>query len=169
MPMLDATIPRDALDPAVEGDLVNRLTDLLLLHEGADPSNERARALAWVWVHRPDEVYVGGAAVGRPRYRLAAHVPEGQYSDERRTAMVADATRAVLDAEAAMGRSPDPKCVWVFTSEVPERTAGIGGRIVGLGDIVGIVKGDADAGHAYAERVFADRRAAARVTPDPAG
>jgi hypothetical protein len=57
MPMLDAYIPEGALSPSAERELVAKVTDLLLEHEGVDPSNERARPLAWVFVHRP-QVYV---------------------------------------------------------------------------------------------------------------
>ena len=48
MPMLDAYIPEGALSPSAERELLAKITDLLLEHEGVDPSNERARPLAWV-------------------------------------------------------------------------------------------------------------------------
>ena len=48
MPMLDAYIPEGALSPGAERELLTKITDLLLEHEGVDPSNERARPLAWV-------------------------------------------------------------------------------------------------------------------------
>ncbi len=48
MPMLDAYIPEGALSPSAESELLATITDLLLEHEGVDPSNERARPLAWV-------------------------------------------------------------------------------------------------------------------------
>jgi hypothetical protein len=41
---------------------------------------------------------------------------------------------------------------------VPDGTWGGAGRIVTLGDIAGLAMGDLDAGRAYAERVFAERR-----------
>jgi len=75
--MLDAYIPEGALSPEAEDKLLARLTDLLLQHEGVDPANPAARALAWVFVHRP-RVYVGGS-----------EAPEGQYDDERRQAVTA--------------------------------------------------------------------------------
>jgi len=46
MPMLDVYIPDGALTTEVEDDLVARLTDLLLTHEGVNPENARARELA---------------------------------------------------------------------------------------------------------------------------
>lgn len=46
MPMLDACIPEGALLPGAEDKLLARLTGLLLQHEGVDPANQAARALA---------------------------------------------------------------------------------------------------------------------------
>jgi len=48
MSILDAYIPEGALSPSTERELLAKITDLLLEHEGVDPSNERARPLAWV-------------------------------------------------------------------------------------------------------------------------
>jgi phenylpyruvate tautomerase PptA (4-oxalocrotonate tautomerase family) len=157
MPQLDAYIPAGALSAQHEHDLIAKLTDLLIRHEGADPTNETVRSIAWVFVHRPEAVYVGGAPASAPRYRFVASVPEGQFNAERRQALTEAITDAVLDAEH--GTYPrDPMRVWVFTLEVPEGTWGGGGRVVGLADIAGLAMGDADAGREYAERVFAERR-----------
>jgi phenylpyruvate tautomerase PptA (4-oxalocrotonate tautomerase family) len=156
MPMLDAFIPEGALTPSAEDALLSKLTDLLLRHEGADPSNEQARSIAWVFVHRPT-VYVAGSPAAEPRYRLIASVPEGQWDDERRPAVVAEMTEAVLDAEDG-ARSRDPDRVWVFCNEVPDGTWGGRGEIFRLGDIAGFVLGDADAGRKYAEARLGERR-----------
>jgi hypothetical protein len=71
MPMLDAFIPEGALPAEAERQLISRLTDLLLEHEGADPQNPVARSLAWVFLHRPAAVYVAGEPATAPRYRLS--------------------------------------------------------------------------------------------------
>jgi len=157
MPMLDAYIPEGALPAEAERQLISRLTDRLLEHEGADPRNPVARSLAWVFVHRPASVYVAGEPAAAPRYRFIASVPEGQYDDERRAAIVAAVTDAVLDAED--GTHPrDPQRVSVFANEIPEGTWGAGGQVMRLADIVGHVIGDADAAERYAVRRLSDRR-----------
>src|SRR3979411_2975535 len=97
MPMLDAYIPEGALSAEAEEKLMARLTDLLLEHEGADPSNETARSIAWGFKHRVD-VFVAGAPADAPRYRFVASVPEGQFNPERRQAIVEGITEAGLDA-----------------------------------------------------------------------
>jgi phenylpyruvate tautomerase PptA (4-oxalocrotonate tautomerase family) len=156
--MLDIYIPEDALTGEVEDRLVARLTDLLLAHEGVRPTNSRARALAWVWVHRPAKVFVAGQPADRPRYKLVPQVPEGQYDDDRRAAMVADATAAVLDAEEQMGRSRDPSIIWVFPTEITEGTWAGDGQIVRLGDIAARVLGSVEKGQAYAQQRLSARR-----------
>lgn len=154
MPMLDAYIPEGALAPEAEQKLLSRCTDLLLEHEGADPTNEAVRSIAWVFVHRT-EMYVAGAPAKAPHYRFVCQVPEGQYDADRRAAVTKAMTEALVEAEG--GRHPNPEArVWVFTFEVPEGTWGGFGRVVGLGDIAEFAAGEA--GRAYGEQRIADRR-----------
>jgi hypothetical protein len=121
MPLTDAYVPSDSLSPAAEAELVERLTDLLLLeHEGVDRNNATGRQLAWVFVHRPD-VYVGGPRPRSPRYRFICLVPEGQYSDERRASVTGATTTGVTKAED--GASPHPERRIVTFPR--QRTAGV--------------------------------------------
>jgi phenylpyruvate tautomerase PptA (4-oxalocrotonate tautomerase family) len=160
--MLDAYIPEGALEAGAEKALLSKLTDVLLEHEGTDPTNPAARALAKVWLHRPAAVMHAGEEPGMPHYRLIASVPQGQFDDERRSGMVAAVTDAVLDAEG--GRyDRDPLRVWVFASEIPDGTWGGGGRIVRLAEIAGFVLGDAEKGRAYATQRLAGREADAVI------
>lgn len=157
MPMLDAYIPEGALPAAAEKALLRSLTDVLLEHEGADPRNPAARALAKLWLHRPAAVLHAGEEPAAPHYRVIASVPEGQFDDERRASMVAAVTEAILAAED--GRyDRDPLRIWVFTNEIPDGTWGGGGRIARLADIAGLVLGDREKGRTYAERRLASRR-----------
>jgi phenylpyruvate tautomerase PptA (4-oxalocrotonate tautomerase family) len=159
MPMLDAYIPAGALSASAEERLLAQLTDVLITHEGADPTNPQVRSIAWLFVHRPEAVYVAGAPADAPRYRFVASVPEGQYDPERRQAMVAAITDAVLDAEEGR-HDRDPSRVWVFTPEIPDGTWGALGRVVTLADIATFATGDPERGREYAESRLAARRAA---------
>ena len=96
MPMLDAYIPAEALS-ADAARMLSNLTDILLRNEGADPTNPAVRSITWVFLHRPTTVYVAGEPAAAPRYRIVASVPEGQFDEERRQAMVQEVTEAVLD------------------------------------------------------------------------
>jgi phenylpyruvate tautomerase PptA (4-oxalocrotonate tautomerase family) len=155
MPMLDAYIPYGALTPKAAHSLLATCTDLLLKHEGVDPANPAARALAWVFVHR-HEMYVAGAPAKAPYYRFVCWVPEGQYDDERRAAVTGAMTEALVEAEGGRWPSPEGR-VWVFTFEVPDGTwGGLGGRVLTLPDIAEHVIGDA--GRRYGEQRLAGRR-----------
>jgi phenylpyruvate tautomerase PptA (4-oxalocrotonate tautomerase family) len=156
MPMLDAYIPAGALEPAAEERLLAELTDMLIRNEGADPTNPQVRSIAWLFVHRPEAVYVAGSPAPAPHYRFVASVPEGQYEPERRQAMVRDITAAVLDAEQG-AHERDPRRVWVFTPEIPDGTWGALGTIVTLADIATFATGDAERGKRYAEERLAGR------------
>ncbi len=137
MPFLDAYIPEGALSPSSERELITEITDLLLEHEGVDPSNEMAQRLGWVFVHRP-EVYVGGAPPRSPRYRFICQVPEGQYDDERRAAVTAGITQAITAAEGGAWPYPEAR-VGVFTLEIPDGAWGGAGRVMRLPDIYELV------------------------------
>jgi phenylpyruvate tautomerase PptA (4-oxalocrotonate tautomerase family) len=159
MPMLDAYIPEGALATEDEHELLSRLTDILLEHEGADPTNAVARDLAKIWLHRPAALFHAGEPSALPHYKFVCSVPEGQFDDQRRAGMVAAVTEAVIAAER--GRyDNDPSRVWVFASEVPEGTWGGAGRIARLADIAGLVLGDAEKARAYAERRLSGRQPA---------
>jgi phenylpyruvate tautomerase PptA (4-oxalocrotonate tautomerase family) len=149
--MLDVTIPEGALSAEAERRLLSRLTDVLLEHEGADPANPVVRAIAWVYLHRPAAVFVAGEPESEPHYRVVATVPQGQLDDERRAAMVAAVTEAVLDAEEG-SRPRDASRVWVFPTEMPDGTWGAVGRIVRLADIVEFAGADRAAAERYAAR-----------------
>jgi phenylpyruvate tautomerase PptA (4-oxalocrotonate tautomerase family) len=157
MPMLDAFIPEGALSPDSERALLAELTDILLRNEGADPADPRARSIAWVFLHRPATVFVAGVPAPEPRYRVVASVPQGQFDDDRRAALVREVTDAVLAAEAG-AYPPDPHRVWVFPTEISEGTWGAGGRINTLADIVEYVIGDAEKARTYAQRRLSAHR-----------
>ena len=163
MPMLDAYIPEGALSTEAEERLLSQVTDLLLKHEGADPTNETARSIAWIFLHRT-QVFVAGSRETAPHYRFVCQVPEGQYNDERRQAVTAAMTNAVVEAEAGAYGDAVSR-VWVFTNEVPDGTWGGRGRVFRLPDIAGLVGGE-EARVAAEERLAARRRAAAMAMLD---
>jgi hypothetical protein len=72
-------IPEGALSPTAERERVAKITDLLLEHEEVDPSNERARPLAWVFVHRP-QVYVVGAPPSRRATASSVRSPKASMT-----------------------------------------------------------------------------------------
>lgn len=155
MPMLDAFIPENALDSAAEGVLMQELTDLLMRNEGVDPSNEKARAVSLVFLHRPT-VFVGGALARSPRYRFIPSVMEGLYDDARRSRIVREITEAVARAEGTTFEDVAPR-VWVFPTEIPDGRWGGRGVIRRLPEFLTYVLGE-EAGQEGARNLAARRR-----------
>jgi phenylpyruvate tautomerase PptA (4-oxalocrotonate tautomerase family) len=134
MPMIDAFIPSGALDSGAEAHLMEELTEILIRHEGLDPTSERVRSVTWIFVHRPT-VYLAGSAAPFPVYRITPTVPEGQYTDEARAGLVREVTEAVARAEGKPFAETAPR-VWVFPSEVFDGGWGSRGLIRRLPDIM---------------------------------
>jgi hypothetical protein len=166
MLMLDAHISEDAVTPEAERTRLGTGTDLPIEHEGADPTNEKIRSLAWVSVHR-HETYVAGAPAEAPHHDFVCQAPEGEYDDERGVAVTTAMTDALVQAE--QGRWPDPEArVSVCTFEAPRGTwAGLGGRVLSLSDITefGSVKPVAETANASWPHGDSSRRTAHEKRP----
>lgn len=162
MPMIDALWPENALTPEAEDRLVKELTDILIDAEGYDPRNPVARAVTVFHLHRPAAIYVGGERVNVMRYRIIPSVPEGQYTDESRKALVKAVTEAVARAENRSFEEVSPR-VWVFPTEIADGTWGTRGAIWTLPDIHALLAGETERG-AGAERLARTRREKARTT-----
>ena len=157
MPMIDVTIPEGALQPEAEGRLIKELTDILIAHEGFDPANKVAQSVTVVFVHRPAAVYVAGRPSPAPRFRIVPSVPEGQYTDASRKALVKDVTDAVVRAEGGSYEDIAPR-VWVFPTEIPDGQWGGRGVIRRLPDIQAYIAGEHE--RTVGEQRLAKRRRA---------
>ena len=155
MPMIDAYIPEGALKTDAEERLLKELTDILITHEGFDPANQRAQNVSVIFLHRPARLFVAGAPSKLPRYRIVPMVPEGQYSDESRKALVKDVAEAVARAEGGSPEEAGPR-VWVFPTEMPNGLWGSRGAIQSLPDILAFIVGEHE--RPAAEAKLADRR-----------
>jgi phenylpyruvate tautomerase PptA (4-oxalocrotonate tautomerase family) len=141
MPMIDVTIPEGALKPEAEARLMKELGDILIGHEGFDPANKVAQSVTVVFLHRPAAVYVAGQRSPSPRYRVVPSVPEGQYTDASRRALVKDVTDAVVRADSGTYEEVAPR-VWVFPTEIPDGQWGSRGVIRPLPDIQAFIAGE---------------------------
>jgi phenylpyruvate tautomerase PptA (4-oxalocrotonate tautomerase family) len=141
MPMIDVTIPEGALQPEAEARLMKELTDILITHEGFGADNKVAQKVTWVFLHRPAAVFIAGERSALPRYRIVSTVPEGQYTEATRKALVKDVTAAVVRADG--GKYEDVASrVWVFPSEIPDGEWGSRGAIQPLPDIQAFIAGE---------------------------
>jgi phenylpyruvate tautomerase PptA (4-oxalocrotonate tautomerase family) len=145
MPMIDALWPEDALTPEDEARLVKELTDILIKAEGYDPASPIAQHVTVFHLHRPAAIYIGGERTNTIRYRIIPSVPEGQYTDESRRALVRNVTEAVARAEKRPFDDVAPR-VWVFPTEIPDGAWGTRGAIWTLPDIHALLAGESERG-----------------------
>lgn len=139
--MIDVTIPEGALKQDAEERLLKELGDILIGHEGFDPANQTAQSVTVIFLHRPTAVFVAGVRSEKPRYRVVPTVPEGQYTEASRKALVKDVTNAVVRAEGGSFEDVAPR-VWVFPSEIEDGTWGSRGGIRRIPDIQAFIAGE---------------------------
>jgi phenylpyruvate tautomerase PptA (4-oxalocrotonate tautomerase family) len=134
MPLIDLTYPAGTFTADARTALVDELTTVLLRAERA-PDTEFFRSIAWVHVHElPDgNVLAAGRPVTEPTFRVQVTIPAGALSERRKAELVAEATRAVL--QAAGLTEADALRVWVLINEVPDGNWGAGGQIVRYADL----------------------------------
>jgi phenylpyruvate tautomerase PptA (4-oxalocrotonate tautomerase family) len=162
--MIDVYKPEGALRPEAESALLERITAILVAHEGFDFTDPQVRSTAWVFLHRPVAVYVGGVLAKSPRYKIIPTVPEGQFNRQNRAEVVREVTEAILDAEES--RWPrDSSRIWVFPTEIPEGQWGGRGRVISLAEILGRTIGDTDARALAIERIANSRAERVSVYP----
>jgi len=145
MPMIELTLPQGALNKTAQDALMERLTFTLLRWEGAPEDSDAAKSVSWGFVdERPTAtLYQGGRPQPpQPLYRITITLPAGALDDERKSGLVAEATKHVLEADGAGADDADAAMrVWVIIREVTDGNWGAGGRIFRLRDIARFVMG----------------------------
>lgn len=152
MPMIDFTVPRQALDEGSASLLVGQLTDILLYWEGADRENKAAQSIAWGIVHFADTFTVGGHPTDKPVYRIEVTVPQWALTGQAKAGLVKELTEAVLEREGSPLDAQNAARVWCLIREVTDGNWGGGGRIFRLEDIGALVLGSPEAGEVYASK-----------------
>lgn len=149
MPMCDAYLPTNVLDREAEKKLIRDFSFMLAEHEMRrttelmdDPGEvermrDRARMLAWTFVHHTDH-YFAGEPAGMPTYKFHVSVPEGQFDEEFRAGIMPDAVKLVAEAEGDRYPAPEMR-VWVLLYEVPDNNWGAAGGMARLGQIVNFI------------------------------
>lgn len=154
MPMCDLYIQEGALAADAERRLVAEVSDLLVEHEmrrivdlvddpaAVQASTDRARSIAWMFVHRTD-TYVAAQPVGPqaprgPVYKFVVSIPEGQIDELFIPAINRDILAALVRAENGRWAHPELR-VWVFVHEIKDGTWGAAGFQMTLEGIIDYV------------------------------
>jgi phenylpyruvate tautomerase PptA (4-oxalocrotonate tautomerase family) len=128
MPRLDLTITADTLTEERKPELIRELGAALLHWEGA-PDTDFFRSITWTHLHElPAEAIQTPDGVAEPHAILDITVPAGALSERRKTGIVEDATKLILDA-AGWGAEAGVR-VWVLIHDVPDGNWGAAGQVV---------------------------------------
>ena len=167
MPMCDIYIPSGALEAEVERKLVSRVSDLLVDHEmrritdlldnpaDVQASRERAKSIAWMFVHRT-ETYVAGRLATEPHYKFVITIPEGTIDERFAPAIDREIFEALREAEGG-ARPRLGQRVWIHIHEVLDGRWGAGDRPMPLTSVIDYVA--PGLGKLAAERFNVKRRA----------
>lgn len=144
MPLIHLTYPAGALAPDARARAVDRLTEALIRHEGAQ-DNAMTRMMSRCCVHElpPDAITVGGKPYERPTYQVVMTVPAGvavcgigPAAIAARRALVREATEILLEAEGTEYSPADAGRVFCWVEEIADGHWGGMGTIFRLDDIV---------------------------------
>jgi phenylpyruvate tautomerase PptA (4-oxalocrotonate tautomerase family) len=128
MPKLELTIPAESLSDEGQQELARDLGAALLRWEGA-PDTEFFRSITWAHVHAlPAASMQTPDGVADPHAVIEISVPDGALSEKRKTGLVEETTKLVLDAT---GWDPEASWrIWTLIRDVPEGNWGAGGQVV---------------------------------------
>lgn len=145
MPIIDLSLPRDALPRPALATLARDLIGALL-HCDLARGSPRAEAMNWVYIHRhdPEDLIVGGprGTADRPRYRVDVTLMAGALGDDQREDIARRMTAAVLAAEGGTLNPLNAARVWVLFHEIPDGRWAAGGRLYRLDEVRRLVAGD---------------------------
>src|SRR3954447_3921701 len=130
MPKLELTIPAESLSEEDRGQLARDLGAALLHWEGA-PDTEFFRSITWAHVHAlPADAMQTPDGAADPHAVIEISVPDGALSERRKSGLVEDTTKLVLEASGWYRKHIWR--VWAVIGDGPEGSGGAGGKIVRL-------------------------------------
>jgi phenylpyruvate tautomerase PptA (4-oxalocrotonate tautomerase family) len=162
MPKLELTVPAESLSEEDRGALARDLGAALLHWEGA-PDTGFFRSITWTHVHPlPADAMQTPDGVADPHAVIEISVPDGALSDTRKSGLVEDTTRLVLEAT---GWDPEDSWrVWTLIRDVPEGNWGAGGQIVHFQQLREAAKAEREDEGSGSEKLEATAKGQPQVT-----
>jgi phenylpyruvate tautomerase PptA (4-oxalocrotonate tautomerase family) len=137
MPIIELTLAEGTLGDEDRTRLMEQLAATVSKWEGM-ADDPRVAATVWTFVdeRRIGSMVAGGRPPEEPRYRVQITVAEGSLDDERKSHVVAEVTRQVLEAEGSPNEVAQAARVCCHIHEIPDGNWGAAGRVWRLADIV---------------------------------
>ncbi|MEA3405726.1 MAG: tautomerase family protein [Pseudomonadota bacterium] len=137
MPLIDITLPEDALSAEQEQQLAEIVTNSLLTLE-AMQDNPKAKMLTWVYLHKhpQSDYFIGGKHSVKPHYRIDVTVFANTLPDAHKEKLTKQLTEKVLNLEGTDVNLLNSARVWVLFHEVEDGNWGGAGQIYRLNDLM---------------------------------
>ncbi|WP_024852167.1 tautomerase family protein [Hydrogenovibrio kuenenii] len=137
MPLINITLPEDALTEPQQAELAKQAADILLTLEGM-ATNPKARRLTWSYIqtHPKNAFYIGGEPMqAHPHYLFDVTVFANTLTAEKKEILTRKLTGAVLDLEDSDHNMFNAARVWVMIHEVEEGNWGGAGQIYSMANL----------------------------------
>lgn len=137
MPIIDITLPKNALPKNAVEELPNRVGQIALKHEGLSGSRF-AESFTWVYTNEiPSShlVQVSGSPP-KPIYRFVFTTLQGLLDQKRKHELGIEVAKAVYDLEGSEWNAEEAhNRVWVFFDDVREGDWTVGENINNIADL----------------------------------
>ncbi|MEA1989640.1 MAG: hypothetical protein U9N57_10620 [Pseudomonadota bacterium] len=137
MPLINITLPENALSMEKQKQLAELTTHALLKMEGMENS-PKAKMLTWVYLHKhpQQDYFIGGKSSTKPHYRFDVTVFANTLQDSHKEALTSELTHLVLKLEGTDDNLLNSARVWVMFHEVADGNWGGAGEIYHLKDLM---------------------------------
>ena len=138
MPMIELTVPSNALTRKKQHILMKTLTNTLLKWEGAPIDSAVAQAVSWGFVtEKPSgSFYVGGEPLREDHWRVQITVPQGALDETKKKGLVKDVQDEI--AKASGDKNLGIR-VWCIITDIPSGNWGADGKIFSITEIARMV------------------------------
>jgi len=137
MPIIDITMPENALSDQAKAALPEKLGQIALGYEGLEGSRF-AEEFTWVFTHElpaKNVTQVAGSP-SKPIYRLVFTTLQTLLDDNSKKNLGADVARAIYEAEGSQWDEQEAhNRIWVFYNDVRQGDWIVGGQVNNIPDL----------------------------------
>jgi len=134
MPMIELTVPKNALTKTKQNKLMKNLTDILLNWEGAPIDSAFAQSVSWGFVTEQEAsmFYAAGAPIKQDHWRVEITVPQGALNEEKKQGLVKDVHEQF---ERVTGDKNLGVRLWCIITDIPSGNWGVNNEIITITEI----------------------------------
>ena len=141
MPLINITLPENALSDRNQKRLATQTSEALLKLEGMD-QNPKAQMLSWVYLnkHAANDYFIGGQQTEKPHYRFDLTIFKNTLSAEHKQQLTKRLTEITLELEGTAINTLNAARIWVMFHEIEDGNWGGAGQIYSLQDLMQMMR-----------------------------